>query len=87
MKRLTSVLFALYASCFTLHVSAQYLNKAVEIWPKALPGDGEKKESVWKERPNDGACFFDVSNPTLEAFTPDTAKSNGKAVVVCPGGA
>ena len=40
----------------------------------------------WQERPNDGRAFFEVSNPTLEAFTPDPAKSNGKAVVVCPGG-
>lgn len=88
MKRTAKlILIFSFVQSFALSMSAQYINKAVEIWPKALPGDGEKKESVWKERPNDGACFFDVSNPTLEAFTPDTAKSNGKAVVVCPGGA
>lgn len=67
-------------------MSAQYINKAVEIWPQELPGDGEKKPVSWKERPTDGNSFFEVTNPTLEAFLPDPAESNGKAVVVCPGG-
>ena len=68
-------------------ISAQYLNKAVEIWPKDVPGGTEKKEVVWQERPNDGRCFYNVSSPTLEAFVPEASKSNGQAVIVCPGGA
>ena len=87
MKRiaLLLVIFNFQFSIFNC-AYAQFLNKAVEIWPKEIPGGSEKKEVKWQERPNDGRAFFEVSNPTLEAFTPDPAKSNGKAVVVCPGG-
>ncbi|MBQ9559961.1 MAG: alpha/beta hydrolase [Bacteroidaceae bacterium] len=81
------LLFLLVSSLLSVgDMSAQYINKAVEIWPKELPGGGEKKPVSWKERPTDGNSFFEVTNPTLEAFLPDPAKSNGKAVVVCPGG-
>lgn len=88
MKRfaLLFIIFTLHPSSFT-PMFAQYLNKAVEIWPKEVPGDTVKKELNWKERPNDGRCFYEVTSPTLEAFVPDPAKSNGKAVIVCPGGA
>lgn len=67
-------------------VHCQYINKAVEIWPKDVLGITEKKEVKWNDRTNDGRAFYEVTNPTLEAFMPDSAKSNGKAVVVCPGG-
>lgn len=86
MKRLALLLFALQATLLPLHVSAQYLNKTAEIWPKAVPGGGEKKPVEWRERPADGNSFYNVSNPTLEAFVPEAAKSNGQAVIVCPGG-
>ena len=88
MKRfaLLFIIFTLHPSSFT-PMFAQYLNKAVEIWPKEVPGGTVKKELNWKERPNDGRCFYEVTSPTLEAFVPDSAKSNGEAVIVCPGGA
>lgn len=88
MKRsaLLFLVFTIHLSTFNF-VSAQYINKAVEIWPKEVPGGGEKRAVEWKERPTDGNSFLNVSSPTLEAFVPEASKSNGKAVVVCPGGA
>ena len=88
MKRLLLLIliFNFQLSTFNF-VNAQYLNKAVEIWPKDVPGGTERKELKWQERPGDGRAFYDVSSPTLEAFVPDASKSNGKAVIVCPGGA
>jgi len=88
MKRLLLLLliFNFQFSVFN-SLNAQYLNKSVEIWPKQIPGDAEKKELVWNEHAQDGRVFSNVSNPTLEAFVPTAAKSNGKAVIVCPGGA
>ena len=87
MKRLVLLFFIFNFQLSIINtLSAQYLNKAVEIWPKEVPGGAEKKEPVWNERPNDGRAFSNVSSPTLEAFVPDSAKSNGKAVIVCPGG-
>ena len=88
MKRLLLLLliFNFPLSIFNF-AYAQYLTKGVEIWPKDIPGGTEKKELVWKEHPSDGRCFYEVTSPTLEAFTPEASKSNGKAVIVCPGGA
>lgn len=86
MKRIALLIFSFSFLASTLSM-AQYLNKAVEIWPKEIPGGTEKEEVNWQNREGgDGRCFYEVSNPTLEAFVPDSAKSNGKAVIVCPGG-
>lgn len=84
MKRLCVFLFCL--SQLSL-AHCQFINRSTEIWPGGLPDGGEQKELVWKERPNDGRSFYEVTNPTLEAFVPEAEKSNGKAVIVCPGGA
>ena len=83
MKRILAILLCV------AHLSTgkcQFVNRAVEIWPQGVPGGAEKKELVWQERPADGRMFSDVSSPTLEAFVPEASKSNGKAVIVCPGG-
>lgn len=84
MKRLCLSLFFL---CQLSLAHCQFINRSTAIWPDGLPDGGEQKELVWKERPNDGCCFYEVTNPTLEAFVPEAEKSNGKAVIVCPGGA
>ena len=84
MKRTT--LFLFIQLLILNAVSAQYINKATPIWGKQIPGDGERKEVVWRENQRDGEHFTEVTNPTLEAFLPEPSKSNGKAVVVCPGG-
>ena len=76
-----------FSPFLTLSMSAQYVNKPTAIWGKKMPGGGERKDVVWNHRPNDGCAFTQVSDPTLEAFVPDSSKSNGKAVIVCPGGA
>lgn len=67
-------------------LNAQFVNKATEIWPKEIPGGGEKADHVWNGSVTD-AGINRVSSPTLEAFLPEASKSNGKAVIVCPGGA
>ncbi len=68
-------------------LSAQYLNKATAIWLKDIPGISERKATIWNENNSDGNRMTEVSDPTLEAFVPDSSKSNGMAVIVCPGGA
>ncbi len=69
--------------------SAQYAGKANNIWLKKMP-DTDKKERkapVWADRGQGDVVFTEVSNPTLEPFIPASGTSNGKAVIVCPGGA
>lgn len=43
------------------------------------------QDHVWQENPNDGARITRVTTATLEEIKPQSP--NGKAVVVCPGGA
>lgn len=59
-----------------------------EVWPKAVPGAKEAKAAhvVTKDEKNNQVDVRKVTNPTLEVFEP-TVESNGKAVIVCPGGA
>lgn len=87
MKRITTTTLAMFLfHAVAFQASAQYLNKPVNIWPNGLPGGGEQKELVWQENNQDGNRMTEVTDPTLEAFVPDTSRSNGKAVIVCPGG-
>ena len=88
MKRttITLAIFLLHTAAFTFHASAQYLNTPTAIWPNGLPGGGEQKELVWQENNQDGNRMTEVTDPTLEAFVPDASRSNGKSVIVCPGG-
>ncbi len=83
--------FALSLLLCTLALGAyaQYANKPSDIWPKKMPGTDkkERKDPVWADRGNGDVAFTEVTNPTLEAFMPVSGTSNGKAVIVCPGGA
>ncbi len=73
----------------SLGANAQYVGKAENIWLRKMPGAEKKdrKAPVWVTREKDGVAFTEVSEPTLEAFIPVNGTSNGKAVIVCPGGA
>ena len=88
MKRiaLSLIIFNFQLSSFNI-ASAQYINKPSSIWGNTIPGGSERKEVVWNQRANDGTAFTQVTDPTLEPFVPEASKSNGKAVIVCPGGA
>ncbi len=81
---------ALLIMClFSLGANAQYIGKVENIWLKNMPGADkkEKKDPVWADRGNGDIAFTEVSNPTLESYMPVSGTSNGKAVIVCPGGA
>ena len=67
---------------------AQYLNNVFDIWPKEIPGSTEAKAAPVTQMGKDRVLRFDkVTNPTLEVFNAASDKENGKAVIVCPGGA
>lgn len=75
----------LAALSFT-QVRAQYVNPTIDLWPGAVPGQTMEKAAPVTRKGNDAAYFDRVTNPTLEVFEP-TVEANGRAVVVCPGGA
>ncbi len=82
MRILTSLLFML-ASIIpgTALAEAQVLT----LWPeKFLGGNIQPDEFVKK---NNSVAYRSVSSPSMEVFLPPAEKSNGAAVLVCPGGA
>ncbi len=84
MKKMMKTACAMLAVCGTL--SAQYVMPTIELWPQQVPAAREAKAAPAARQGRDVAYLDRVSNPTLEAFAP-TVETNGKAVVVCPGGA
>lgn len=97
MKR---VFYSLLLLCCTCALSAQnpqgqaaakpapYLNPHFEVWPKEVPNAKAPKAAptVEPQEQSHQVYLKNVTNPTLEVFEPTVAK-NGKAVIVCPGGA
>jgi len=70
----------------TLSSMAQYTNKTIDLWPGTVPMSGEAKVAPVTRQGRDAFYFDKVTNPTLEVFEPSANKSNGRAVIVCPGG-
>jgi hypothetical protein len=60
----------------------------ISIWPGKAPGseDWSFSERV-AEGPGGSKIYSNVVNPTLTVYLPDPAKTNGAAVILCPGGA
>ena len=60
----------------------------ISIWPGKAPGseDWTFSERV-AEGPGGSKIYSNVVNPTLTVYLPDPAKTNGAAVILCPGGA
>ncbi len=72
----------------TSTLSAQYKNATMDLWPNAIPDATEAKAAPVTQMGRDKVLRFDkVTNPTLEVFEAAADKRNGKAVIVCPGGA
>ncbi|MEJ2112014.1 MAG: alpha/beta hydrolase fold domain-containing protein [Acidobacteriota bacterium] len=60
----------------------------IPIWPGKAPGseDWTFSERVM-EGPGGSKTYSNVVNPTLSLYLPGAAKSNGVAIILCPGGA
>lgn len=54
----------------------------IRLWPEGVPG---AQPNGGKEYEQEGR-IFNVQDPTLTVYTPDPAKANGTAMIVCPGG-
>ena len=81
-------LFIIFCLCFHF-VSAR--EKILKLWPSLAPGEitGQiEAEKQIKPKPggNDVMRIANVSEPTISVHMPTPAKSNGTAVIVCPGG-
>ncbi|MEZ6140301.1 MAG: alpha/beta hydrolase [Zavarzinella sp.] len=82
--------------CLFGTVSFAQDNKFLKVWPEKPAGEPtdlklppEKDTSNEKSRTVAGKPVIrigNVSEPTLELFLPEKEKSNGTAVIICPGG-
>jgi hypothetical protein len=60
----------------------------ISIWPGKAPGSEDWTFSEKAaEGPGGSKIYSNVVNPTLTVYLPDPAKTNGAAVILCPGGA
>jgi len=70
----------------SLQLSAQ--TDSLYLWPNAVPGESSPKKEPVPTTLDDGSIrVIEVTNPFLAVFKPEPAIKNGKAIVVCPGGA
>lgn len=73
--------------CVTiLFSSAAFANEPLEIplWENGAPGFENRKD---EQEIVDGGGIRNIHNPSITAFLPPAEKSNGAAIVICPGGA
>src|SRR5437762_5975338 len=82
--RVTSVGVAfLITASATFAQLPKSLPQAIPLWPKGAPGS-EARVAEAEEVIGSNVC--NVHNPTLTPYVPDTDKSTGTAVIICPGG-
>src|SRR5690242_13931972 len=62
----------------------------IPLWPSGAPGsEGKTDPEVVQENGKDGVHDRRISrvhNPTLTVYLPPRDKTNGTAMVICPGG-
>ncbi|WP_318308068.1 alpha/beta hydrolase [Flagellimonas crocea] len=59
----------------------------IPLWPNAIPNQTDSNEEEKIETTEDGILWItNVQEPTLEVYLPTKRASNGKAVVIFPGG-
>jgi acetyl esterase/lipase len=85
-KMSLSKLILLFLITISIQLSAQ--TDSLYLWPNTVPGEsGPKKEPVPTTLDDGSIRVIEVTNPFLAVFKADPAVKNGKAIVVCPGGA
>lgn len=84
MKQSLTIIFLL----FSLSIFSQKKD-IIYLWPGKVPGEIKEKQSPVLDparKPNE-IRYAEVTDPKIEVYSADPAKSNGSAVIICPGGA
>ncbi|MCB9013317.1 MAG: alpha/beta hydrolase [Bacteroidales bacterium] len=63
-------------------------HEMLELWPGKVPGETKAKaKPIISNQNNDNVeRYTEVTDPVMEVFLPVPSKSNGSAIIVCPGG-
>jgi acetyl esterase/lipase len=83
MKQLIAIIFLL------ISVAAKCQNKdLIYLWPGKVPGESSEKLNPVIDTSNKDKVIriTEITNPAIEIWLPDVAKSNGSGVIICPGG-
>jgi predicted peptidase len=85
LKRFLSLLVLFIGFPVLLHAQ----QKVIPLYDGPAPGsetwnwsEAENDHNMWQTK-----VVYNVSQPTLNVFMPEAGKSNGTAVIICPGGA
>lgn len=81
------IFIVLLLSIFCLRASAD--EKVVRLYDGPAPGSEDWKRTEQESTTNlwNTRVVFNVTSPSLTVFQPEPAKSNGTALIICPGGA
>ena len=68
--------------------SLSQTHEIIYLWPGKVPGETKDKlpPVIAATRNDDVVRYDEVTNPLLEVYRPESGKSNGIGLVVCPGG-
>jgi acetyl esterase/lipase len=70
----------------SLQLTAQ--TDSVYLWPNAVPNETKPKAAPVPTTLEDGSIrVVEVTNPFFAVFKPVQENNNGKAIIICPGGA
>lgn len=80
------VIFIIALAASTWLVNSQ--DKIIKIWPLKVPGAIDNPAyKVETDSDNNWVKTRNISDPTLDIYLAPVGKSNGTAVIICPGGA
>jgi acetyl esterase/lipase len=81
-------LSAIYAIALTFAAAIYASPQTLKIWPGRAPGSENwtQEERVERNTPI-GTVVFNVVEPTLTAFLPESSRATGTGIIVAPGGA
>jgi acetyl esterase/lipase len=61
---------------------------SIYLWPNTVPGETKPKSGPVPTTLEDGSIrVIEVTDPFLAVFPPKNSNKNGRAIIVCPGGA
>ncbi len=81
-------LYLLCVPLLVIGIRLQAQTDSLYLWTNAVPQEKKPKSAPVPATLEDGTIrVVEVTNPFLAVFEPEPEKKNGKAIIVCPGGA
>ncbi len=73
---------------FSIFNAVQAQTDSLYLWPGEVPDESKPKSAPVPSTLEDGSIrVIEMTNPFIAVFEPKPSRKNGKAIIVCPGGA